>query len=107
MRGVLGIVLAALLLAGCGGPEDETQRFAREATESYVAEREEYTDGGVRCTGNPRPWFVEEQATVVICAARREAGGCDWYRVELVPRPTRVATQIRLEAADAGCVLPP
>ena len=94
------------LLVGCGGPEDETQRFAREATESYLAERAGYDLDGVRCTGNPRPWFVERQAAVVICAARRETGGCDWYRVQLVPRASRVATQIRLEAKNAGCVLP-
>ena len=101
------VVLGALTVAGCGGAEDETQRFAREATESYLSTRDEYDLERVRCTGNPRPWLVEEQATVVICAARLEAGGCDWYRVELVPQTSRVATRIRLEAKDAGCVLPP
>ncbi|MBA2294312.1 MAG: hypothetical protein H0W16_04185 [Actinobacteria bacterium] len=107
MRGGLAVAIGALVVAGCGGVEDETQRFAREATESYLAERDGYDLDGVRCTGNPRPWFVEKQTTVVICAARRQVGGCDWYRVQLVPRASRVATEIRLEAKDAGCVLPP
>ena len=104
---MLGVVCSSLILAGCGGPEDETQRFAREATESYLATRDEYDLERVRCTGNPKPWFVEEQATVVICAARLQAGGCDWYRVVLVPQTSRVTTRIRIEAKDAGCVLPP
>ena len=108
MRLLLAVVVAVLLgTTACGGAEDQTQRFAREATESYLAPREEYDLDRVRCTGNPKPWFVEEQATIVICAARLEAGGCDWYRVELVPQASRVATRIRLEAKGAGCVLPP
>ena len=61
----------------------------------------------MHCTGNPKPWFVERQATIVICAARLVAGGCDWYRVELVPLASRVTTEIRLESRNAGCVLPP
>jgi hypothetical protein len=43
----------------------------------------------------------------VICAARKEAGGCDWFRVDLVPVGSVVTTKVRLESADAGCVLPP
>jgi hypothetical protein len=100
----LGVLLTAL--AGCGGSEDATQRFARHATESHLADDPAY-EGEVHCTGNPRPWFVERQATVVICAARRTDGGCDWYRVELVPVRSRVGARIRLEAENAGCVLPP
>ena len=107
MRLASTLVVLGALVSGCGGAEDDTQRFAREATESYLASRGGYDLERVRCTGNPRPWFVEEQATVVICAARLEAGGCDWYRVELVPQSSRVATRIRLEARNAGCVLPP
>lgn len=106
MRRLLGVALVVPVLAGCGGAEDGTQRFAREATQSYLADRPAYELDGVRCTGNPRPWFAERQATVVICAARRVAGGCDWFRVRLVPRASRVTTEIRLEAANAGCVLP-
>lgn len=94
------------LLAGCGGSEDDTQVFAREAVESYVADDSRYDAGDVHCTGNPKPWFVERQATVVICAVRRVRGGCDWFRVELVPLESRVTTRIRVEAPNAGCVLP-
>ena len=106
MRVVLALGVVAVLLAGCGGPEDDTQRFAREAVESFVAGKAVYVDDEVRCTGNPRPWFVERQATVVICAVRRAEGGCDWFRVDLVPLASRVTTRIRLDAPNAGCVLP-
>lgn len=106
MRGVLALGLLLTVLAGCGGAEDGTQRFAREATESYLAGYAAYDTGEIHCTGNPRPWFVERQASLVICAARRREGGCDWYRVELVPVGSRVTTRIRLEAENAGCVLP-
>ncbi|MCZ7588295.1 MAG: hypothetical protein M5U27_05405 [Gaiella sp.] len=100
------VTCGALVLAGCGGSEDATQRFAREAVESRVANDDAYDPEGVHCTGNPRPWFVERQATLVICAVRRTEGGCDWFRVELVPLATRVTTRIRLEERNAGCVLP-
>jgi hypothetical protein len=106
MRVVLALSLVAVLLAGCGGPEDDTQRFAREAVESYVAGNDSYDGDEVSCTGNPRPWFVERQATVVICAVRRADGGCDWFRVDLVPLASRVTTRIRLDEPNAGCVLP-
>ena len=107
MRVVLALgVVAVLLATGCGGAEDDTQRFARAAVESYVAGNASYESDEVRCTGNPRPWFVERQATVVICAVRRAEGGCDWFRVDLVPRASRVTTRIRLDAPNAGCVLP-
>jgi hypothetical protein len=106
MRVVLALGVLAVLLSGCGGAEDDTQRFAREAVESYVAGESAYVGDQVRCTGNPRPWFVERQATVVICAVRRAEGGCDWFRVDLVPLASRVTTKIRLDAPNAGCVLP-
>jgi hypothetical protein len=108
VRVVLALIVAcsALVLVACGGAEDETQRFAREATESYLADDPAYDVDEIHCTGNPRPWFVERQASLVICAARRAEGGCDWFRVELVPLSTRVTTRIRLEAENAGCVLP-
>ena len=108
MRVVLAltVVCTGLLAAGCGGTEDATQRFAREAVQAHVANDDAYDAGGVHCTGNPRPWFVERQATVVICAVRRTEGGCDWFRVELIPEATRVTTKIRLDAQNAGCVLP-
>ena len=107
MRVVLALgVVAVLLATGCGGPEDDTQRFARAAVESYVAGNAAYEVDEVRCTGNARPWFVERQATVVICAVRRAEGGCDWFRVDLVPLASRVTTRIRLDEPNAGCVLP-
>lgn len=106
MRAVVALAALVPVLVACGGPEDQTQRFAREAVESYLADDASYDTDGVRCTGNPRPWFVERQATVVICAARRVEGGCDWFRVQLVPRGARVTTRIALEATNAGCVLP-
>jgi hypothetical protein len=106
MRGTLALLALVPILTACGGAEDDTQRFAREATESYLADDPDYDTDEVRCTGNPKLWFVERQATVVVCAARRVTGGCDWYRVKLVPKTFRVATEIRLEARDAGCVLP-
>ena len=100
------VVCCAVFATGCGGAEDATQRFAREATESRLAANPAYDADDVHCTGNPRPWFVERQARVVICAARRVAGGCDWFRVELVPTAIGARTRIRLEAKNAGCVLP-
>ena len=105
MRGLLALGLLLTALAGCSGPEDATQRFAREATESYLAHDPSYDTGRIHCTGNPRPWLVERQARVVICAAQRADGGCDWYRVDLVPLGSRVTTRIRLDAKDAGCML--
>ena len=107
MRAGLALLILIPLLAACGGVEDDTQRFAREATESYLTDDSSYDTDEVHCTGNPKPWFVERQATIVICAARLVAGGCDWYRVELVPLTSRVTTEIRLESRNAGCVLPP
>jgi hypothetical protein len=108
MRAVLApcLLLAVLVLAGCGGAEDATQRLARHETESYLANDPRYDVDEIHCTGNPRPWFVERQASLVICAARRIEGGCDWYRVELVPVGASIAARIELEAENAGCVLP-
>jgi hypothetical protein len=99
--------VCALLAAGCGGNEGDGQRLAREATESYLSDNDAYEAGEVRCTGNPSLWFVERQTTEFICAARRANGGCDWFRVELVPVSARVAASVELESRDAGCVLPP
>jgi hypothetical protein len=101
----LGAVLT-VVGAGCGGAEDDTQRFAREATESYLADEPAYDVDEVHCTSNPRPWFVERQATVFICAARRVAGGCDWFRVELTPSAIGARAKVDLEEENAGCVLP-
>ena len=106
MRALLAAPVAVLVLAGCGSTEDATQRFAREATESHLAGNDEYEPEDVHCTPNPTPWFVERQAGIVICAARRSEGGCDWFRIELVPVATGREARIRLDTENAGCVLP-
>jgi len=108
VRLLLAFAVVVLVGAATGcGAEDETQRFAREAVESHLAGEKAYEVDEVRCTANPRPWFVEAQATVVICAARKTSGGCDWFRVDFVPVAAGVAPKVRLEQPDAGCVLPP
>jgi hypothetical protein len=107
VRAVLALIVcccSVLVLAGCG-VEDDTQRFAREMVESTVAGDPSYDAGDVHCTRNPRPWFVERQASVVVCAVRRADGGCDWFRVELVPPVSRVTTKVRLQSKDAGCMV--
>ena len=107
MRVVAAFVLlcAVLVLAGCGGTEDASQRLAREAVEAHVADDPAYETDRIRCTGNPRPWFVERQATESICAVRRARGGCDWFHVDLIPVGPAVTTRVRLDAPDAGCTL--
>jgi hypothetical protein len=107
VRAVLALIVcccSVLVLAGCGA-EDDTQRFAREMVEATVAGDPSYDAGDVHCTRNPRPWLVERQASVVICAVRRTDGGCDWFRVELVPPVSRVTTKVRLQSKDAGCMV--
>jgi hypothetical protein len=89
----------ALLLAGCTAERPE-QQAARQAVEAHLIGRSGY-EGTVRCTRNPRPWLVAQQARVFICAARRDDGDCDWYRVT-VDGSVRVTPDRRL----GGCVLP-
>ena len=105
MRVVLAVLVccSVLLLTGCGGAEDPTQRFAREATESYLAGDPAYDLDRVHCTGNPRPWFVEQQTTESICAVRRASGGCDWFHVRFVPVGSRVTARVELRSENAGC----
>jgi len=98
----LGLVLT-VVAAGCGGAEDVTQRYARDAVEAHLARDAAYDVGHVYCTGNPRPWFVEQQTTESICAVRRASGGCDWFHVELVPIGSRVVSHVSLRSEDAGC----
>jgi hypothetical protein len=104
MRALLALgPILVLLAAGCGGTEDTTQRFARDAIEAHLAHDSAYDLGHVQCTGNPRPWLVEQQTTESICAVRRATGGCDWYHVELVPVGARVTARVVLRSKDAGC----
>lgn len=107
MRVALALVAVgtALVAAGCGGAEDQTQQLAREAVVERVADDPAYDAGHVRCTGNPRPWLVERQATESICAVRRRAGGCDWFHVDVIPVGAGVTTEVRLQARDAGCMV--
>jgi len=98
----LGLVLI-LVAAGCGGAEDPTQRYARDAIESHLAHDGAYDLGHVQCTGNPRPWFVEQQTTESICAVRRASGGCDWFHVELIPVGRQVTAKVALRSEHVGC----
>ena len=97
--GAAGLVLLALLLGGC--VEDVRQADARRAVEARVALLDAYS-GDVRCTRNPRPWFVEREANVFLCAARLEQGGCDIFRATRASQRWNVA----LDERDAGCSLP-
>ena len=108
MRAALALAVVCSVVAGtgCSPAEDPTQTFAREAVQSSLAGDEAYDTSEVHCTGNPRPWFVERQATVVICAVRRSRGGCDWFRVDLVSETGHVSSKVRLDTPNAGCILP-
>jgi len=99
----LGTVVLVLVATGCSGVEDPTQQFARKAIESHLARDAHYDLDKIRCTGNPRPWFVERQATESICAVGRAVGGCDWFRVELIPVGSQVTSRVELRSQDAGC----
>ncbi len=91
------------MLAGCAGPEDPAQRTVRQEVQRQLTGDPDYDSSETHCTGSPRPWFVEEQASVFICAVRRvEDGGCDWFRATIVG--TRL--QVALDRPRAGCVLP-
>jgi hypothetical protein len=90
----------ALVLGGCTAERPE-QEAARGVVEAHLVGKAGY-DGTVRCTRNPRPWFVEQESSVFICAARRDDGDCDWFRVvsgDAVPR-------VALDRERGGCVLP-
>ena len=63
--------------------------------------RRDYDRDRTRCTDNPAPWFIEKEATVFICAAKRRDGRCDWYRATL----RNAGWEVVLERPNAGCVL--
>ncbi len=102
MRALCGlcVLVTAGLLAGCGS-EDVRQAEARRAVEARTAALGGYA-GPVHCTGNPRPWFIEEQASVFLCVARRREGGCDRFRAALL----NAGWDVVLDGRDEGCVLP-
>jgi hypothetical protein len=100
----LVLVLLAILLvpalAGCSA-EDPRQRAVRLEVERHVAGMARY-EGETHCTRNPRPWLVEQEASVFICAVEVADGGCDWFRATV----TGVDVDVVLDTRDAGCVLP-
>ncbi len=94
------LLALAVVLTGCS-TEDARQADARGAVEARIATMSGY-QGDVSCTHNPRPWFVERDATVFFCAARREGGGCDRFRATI----QNAGWDVVLEGRDAGCSLP-
>jgi hypothetical protein len=97
--GPIVLLIAASFLAGCGA-ESPRETGARTAVEEALA-LADYDASRTRCTDNPAPWFIEKEADVFICAARRLKGGCDWYRATL----KNAGWEVVLERENAGCVL--
>ena len=94
----ISFVLAAVLLVGCGA-ESPREAGARTAVEDSLSA--DYDPDGTKCTDNPAPWFIEKEATVFICAAKRNDGHCDWYRATL----KNAGWEVVLERPNGGCVL--
>ena len=91
-------LLAAVFLVGCGGesPREAGARIAVEDSLSAAYDRDR-----TKCTDNPAPWFIEKEAAVFICAARRDDGHCDWYRATL----RNAGWEVVLERQNGGCAL--
>ncbi len=100
VRALALLSLAALALVGCTAERPE-QQAARQAVEAHLVAVAGYEDH-IRCTRNPRPWFVEQSTTMFICAARRDDGDCDWFRVTAEGGAVTVA----LDRERGGCILP-
>ena len=98
VTGLLVVVVSAVLLAGCGS-ESSREAGARTAVEDSLSA--EYDRDRTKCTDNPAPWFIEKEATVFICAAKRNDGRCDWYRATL----KNAGWEVVLERPNGGCVL--
>lgn len=98
--GLGSLVVASLILAGCG-VEAPRQADARVAVEASLA-GSQYDRDRTRCTGNPSAWFVERDTDVFICVATRRSGDCDWYRATL----KNAGWVVALDQRNAGCVLP-
>jgi hypothetical protein len=92
------VLLAAVLLVGCGA-ESQREAAARIAVEDALAAG--YDRDRTKCTDNPAPWFIEKEATVFICAAKRKDGECDWYRASL----KNAGWEVVLERENGGCIL--
>ena len=86
MRRFCSLLLSDGLLVGCGA-ESPRQAGARTAVEESLSA--DYDRDRTKCTDNPSPWLIEQEATVFICAAERNGGGCDWYRATLKKEPNR------------------
>ena len=95
---LLAFVLAAVLLVGCG-TESQREAAARTAVEDSLST--DYDRDRTKCTDNPAPWFIEKEATVFVCAAKRNDGHCDWYRATL----KNAGWEVVLERRNGGCVL--
>jgi hypothetical protein len=97
--GLIVLLAAALSFVGCGAGSLR-EAGARTAVEEALAPAD-YDASRTRCTDNPAPWFIEKEADVFICAARRRKGGCDWYRATL----KNAGWEVVLERENAGCIL--
>lgn len=96
--GLLVVLVSAAVLAGCGS-ESAREAGARTAVEESLST--EYDRDWTKCTDNPAPWFIEKEATVFICAAKRNDGRCDWFRATL----KNAGWEVVLARPNAGCVL--
>ena len=94
-------MLAALFVAGCSS-EDPAQQFARERVDARAAALGGYPAERSHCTRTPRPWFVERETSVYLCAVPRGDGDCDWFTARL----TQLDVKIELTTVRGGCVLP-
>lgn len=97
--GLAVVLLAAVFLVGCGA-ESPRQAGARTAVENSLTAA--YDRDRTKCTENPSPWLIEQEATVFICVAERHGGGCDWYRATL----KNVGWDVVLDQRNGDCVLP-
>jgi hypothetical protein len=98
---LVALVPLALVVTACAGERPE-QQAARAVVARHVVGLEGYDADDIRCTGNPRPWFVEQSTSVYICAVARDDGDCDWFRVTVRDGNPEVT----LDTRRAGCVLP-
>ncbi len=98
---LIALAGVALLVTGCSAERPE-QQAAREVVTRHVLALDGYDPDDIHCTGNPRPWFVEQETNVYICAVGLGDGDCDWFRVTVRDG----SAEVRLEARHGGCVLP-
>ena len=99
--GLVSLLGCVLLLTGCGA-ESPRQAGARVAVERLAARPRATTSSGPAAPTTRRPWFIERETTVYVCAAKRRDGGCDWYRATL----KNAGWDVVLDERNAGCVLP-